>query len=136
VSEVTLGAPGEPGVIRSDASWMPAWVPSGFMRITSVVHPIEKGPTTATRMLFSDGLADFSLFVEPEPREPAVRKPALIESRSGATVTISRVGAPAVADVTPVRFTLVGEIPLVTARRILESLEPVSDRRADARTAP
>ena len=134
--EVTLSGRSTASEPGSDAAWMPTWLPPGFTRVTTVVHAIEHAPASATRMLFSDGLADFSLFVEPEPRDQAARMPALIESRSGATVTISRLWAGARSVESPVRFTLVGEIPLVTARRILESLGPVDSSRADAGSAP
>jgi sigma-E factor negative regulatory protein RseB len=137
VSEVTLGGRSMPSLPSPEtAAWMPAWLPPGFTRVTSVVHAIEPAPASSTRMLFSDGLADFSLFVEPEPRNQTARMPAAIESRSGATVTLSRVRAADDWNPSPVRFTLVGEIPLVTARRILESLGPIANARADARPAP
>lgn len=136
VSEVMLGGRSMPSLPGPDAAWMPTWLPPGFTRVSSVVHAIEHAPASSTRMLFSDGLADFSLFVEPEARGETARKPALIESRSGATVTISRVRASDDRGESPVRFTLVGEIPLVTARRILESLGPVGNARANAASTP
>jgi negative regulator of sigma E activity len=83
--------------------------------------------------MYTDGLAAFSVFVEAMP-EPGA---ASVESRNGATVAVtqplgletltSTAGSDAGgAGETALRHlvTVVGEIPVVTARRIAGSIQP------------
>ena len=92
-------------------SWKIGWVPRGF-RITDA-HPHEgkKG----VHVMFSDGLATFSVFVEAAPQSAA----GGVFARNGATVLLSH-------DLTGERgdylVTVVGEVPPETAHRIAESV--------------
>ncbi|MBL7251215.1 MucB/RseB C-terminal domain-containing protein [Alloalcanivorax sp. C16-2] len=101
---------------RSDRIHLEAgWLPRGFhaaegdwRRVTA-----ERRPVAAQS--YSDGLATFTVFVEP------VASADIEEgvSRIGPTVAISRVAA---ADERTYLLTLVGEIPQPTAERVMEAL--------------
>ena len=92
-------------------NWKIGWVPAGF-RITDA-HPHEA--KQGVHVMFSDGLATFSVFIEAAPRSAA----GGVFSRNGATVLLSH-------DLTGERgdylVTVVGEIPPKTARRVAESV--------------
>ncbi|MCY3841447.1 MAG: MucB/RseB C-terminal domain-containing protein [Gammaproteobacteria bacterium] len=92
-------------------SWKIGWVPAGF-RITDA-HPHEA--KRGVHVMFSDGLATFSVFVEAAPQSAA----GGVFSRNGATVLLSH-------DLTGERgdylVTVVGEVPPETAQRVAESV--------------
>ncbi|MCE2459435.1 MAG: MucB/RseB C-terminal domain-containing protein [Pseudomonadales bacterium] len=93
-------------------NWAIGWVPEGFRIADASTHD---GTKRRVQVMFSDGLATFSVFVEPAPRSSA----GGVFSRSGATVLLSH-------DLTGERgdylVTVVGEVPPVTAQRIAESV--------------
>ena len=94
----------------SAASWRVNWLPNGF-RTTA-----DAGQPSRTDMLtFTDGLAVFSVFVEPVSGNENLEG----ETRRGATVAYSR--GVMLADA-PHRVVVVGEIPLATAREIADSV--------------
>jgi len=80
-----------------------SWLPDGFRVIQA----------TANQLHFSDGLANFSVFIERSKALPEM------STRVGGTTVITRTlkGAGQV--------TVIGEVPVATARRVAESVEPV-----------
>ena len=92
-------------------NWKIGWVPAGF-RITDA-HPHEA--KQGVHVMFSDGLATFSVFIEAAPQSAA----GGVFSRNGATVLLSH-------DLTAERgdylVTVVGEVPPETAQRVAESV--------------
>lgn len=90
--------------------WHLGWLPQGF--VPAAAPRAGSGHAVA----FSDGLAAFSVFVEPEG---AVRMPSGV-SRIGATTVYMR----ALGD-NNTRFlvTVVGEVPPQTAKQVAESVE-------------
>jgi len=121
----------------SRTQWHPQWVPAGF-KIASADDSRDdsltrKSPAkrslglSLSRVMYSDGIATFSLYVEPMPASGAAR----LLSKNGATVALNhkvrgRSG--------PYLVTLVGEIPVQTAQNIVLS---VSQRViSDAQGAP
>ena len=92
-------------------SWKIGWVPPGF-RITDA-HPQEANK--GVHVMFSDGLATFSVFVESAPQSTA----GGVFSRNGATVLLSHDLAGERGDYL---VTVVGEVPPETAHRIAESV--------------
>ena len=76
--------------------------------------------------MYSDGLAAFSIYIEPAPGLAGQsEKSADTVSRNGATVAVAHSVAVAEADGEQTyRVTLVGEIPLATARAVLSSVQP------------
>ena len=97
-------------------NWAIGWVPDGFRIADASTHDRTKdGTNRGVHVMFSDGLATFSVFVEPAPRSAA----GGVFSRRGATVLLSH-------DLTGERgdymVTVVGEVPPRTAQRIAESV--------------
>lgn len=101
----------EPDPATVPMNWKIGWVPAGF-RITDA-HPHEG--SKGVHVMFSDGLATFSVFIEAAPQSAA----GGVFSRNGATVLLSH-------DLTGERgdylVTVVGEVPPETAHRIAESV--------------
>jgi sigma-E factor negative regulatory protein RseB len=87
--------------------WRVAWLPKGFRQISS------QGPN---RTLYSDGIATLSVFIEDGSSAPLGE----VVSYMGGTVLITR----RVKDSSQ-QITVVGEIPVDTAKRVAESIEPV-----------
>lgn len=82
------------------------WLPDGF-------RPVR---AQGNRLHFSDGLANFSVFVE-KPDAAALPE---MTTTVGGTVVITR----RVAQTGP-QVTVVGEVPIQTARKVADSVEPV-----------
>lgn len=95
--------------------WTVEWLPPGFKMASADIRRKPAGGESVESMIYSDGIASFSIFLEPMPQKGAARMTA----RNGATVAIAR-GVP-----TPdghFLATLVGEIPEPTGTRIVESI--------------
>ena len=92
------------------ARWRVAWLPDGFRR-TSVR---QEG---ADNEVFTDGIATFSIFFE---QRVSSEEGADIATRMGGTVVIRR----SLQD-SGQQITIVGELPLDTALKVAESVEPV-----------
>jgi len=85
--------------------WRVRWLPDGF-------RPVRQ---QGNRLHFSDGVATLSVFVE------GAETPALPEMATtvGGTVVITRRFKPSGSQIT-----VVGEVPVQTARKVAESVEP------------
>lgn len=94
--------------------WTVGWVPTGFRMTDARVRDQARG---GVHVMFNDGLATFSLFVEPAP---ATSAEGLI-SRTGATLVLSHNLAGERGDHL---VTVVGEVPPETAQRIATSVRP------------
>ena len=92
-------------------SWKIGWVPAGFRITDAHPHEAKKG----VHIMFSDGLATFSVFVEAAPQSAA----GGVFVRNGATVLLSHDLAGERGDYL---VTVVGEVPPETAHRIAESV--------------
>ena len=90
--------------------WQAGWVPRGF-RMASANGPPGIEGTPVSTLVFSDGLAAFSVFIEAMPAVGAGN----VVSRRGATVLLSQ-ARPGIDREHLV--TVVGEVPVATARRI------------------
>lgn len=131
ISHLTLrSADDKPEVATEDAHrWHAGWIPDGF-RMAAVDVRQKRTNQAMNSLIYSDGIATFSIFLEPMPTRGA----ASMMSQSGATVVITRgIGLPGTADHTEQASgfaaqrhyylaTLVGEIPPETAKRIIESV--------------
>lgn len=98
---------------RTDSPWRAGWVPAGF-ELTSA--NTGDNPPGLSMLTFSDGLAAFSVFVEAMPETGAGH----VVSRSGATVALTHMAASARGNHL---VTVVGEVPVATARRIAASVD-------------
>lgn len=91
------------------ANWRVKWLPVGFKR--SIIR--QKG---VNGVLFTDGIATFTVFVEKQANSVLPN----LSTRMGGTVLISRS-----LRGSGQQITVVGELPIKTARRVAESVEPV-----------
>src|SRR6185436_20288310 len=97
------------------AGWRAGWLPAGFKLVGTPVHPMGQ-----THLLYSDGLAYISVYIEPlreeaRPMEGNVRRGAVNlyaqPSRDNQVVVI-------------------GDVPAATVERIAHAVEPVADKAA------
>ncbi|MEM7097074.1 MAG: MucB/RseB C-terminal domain-containing protein [Pseudomonadota bacterium] len=104
-----------------DDGWTTTWLPDGYRMADADVR--RKPEHAVTNLIYSDGLAAFSIFIEPMPHRGA----ATMISQNGATVALNhRVMGGSMYYL----VTLVGEIPVATAHQIIESVKRV-DRPAN-----
>lgn len=106
VSEVPKGKP---------AHWRSEWLPPGFSLTSALERRSPASSDPVSSLLYSDGLARFSVFLE--PLHGAVVEDA--RSQLGPTVMVSKRVSTADGDV---MVTVVGEIPLGTAERVALSM--------------
>lgn len=100
------------------APWRLDWVPPGFEQSASALRKDTATSAGISNLMYGDGLASFSIFVEP------VSGPAISDTRTqlGPTVAVSRRLSTPKGDVT---VTVVGEVPMGTAERIALSLRGI-----------
>lgn len=92
-----------------------AWLPGGFEAVGKDWRRVNEGRPPVAAQSFSDGLATFTVFVEPV-KEDRVEEGV---SRVGPTVAISRHLSSKGQDYL---VTLVGEIPQPTAERVMQGI--------------
>lgn len=89
--------------------WKVSWLPAGF----TLADRIDE---TAHDKTYTDGLASFTVFVEAVPQ---MKQPGAGQAREGGTTAYSRglmiAGKPALV-------TVLGEVPVNTARRVVDSV--------------
>ena len=97
--------------------WEASWVPDGFSvkNVTQRPSPVSEHKTDA--VIYSDGIASFSIFVEPD--ETRVLSQA--SENIGALAAVSKVFR---RGDTYFHVTVVGEVPLGTAERVAVSVRP------------
>jgi sigma-E factor negative regulatory protein RseB len=102
--------------------WRAGWLPPGFSLNATQQRPAPGADQALSWWLFSDGLARFSLFIEALPSSEV----ADLHTQLGPTVIVSRQLTHASGSVLA---TVVGEVPLAAAERVLQSIvlapEPV-----------
>lgn len=100
-----------------DSQWQPTWLPPGFTegRQTQLLN---EGDGQIISQVYTDGLARFTLFIEPLSEEHLAED---LRAQLGPTVAVSRK-----LNLAEGLFlaTVVGEIPPTTAERIVGSLLP------------
>lgn len=99
-------------------SWQVGWLPQGFVVVKSNQHRLNshnQGDDKAVEfMLFSDGLVEVSVYVNPSQEE--FRAPEF--ANDGATMVFNHI-------LQGIEVGVVGDIPLATAKKIAESIAPV-----------
>ncbi len=93
--------------------WSTTWLPPGFEMATADIR--RKPAHSVTNLVYTDGLAAFSIFIEPMPSHGA----ASMVSQNGATVALTHRAS---GEDGYHLVTLVGEIPLATAHQIIKSV--------------
>ncbi|MFK7828395.1 MAG: MucB/RseB C-terminal domain-containing protein [Congregibacter sp.] len=101
--------PHETAHLRAGPHWSVAWLPKGFMATDSA-------PSDSQRKSYTDGLASFSVFLEPLSTSI---KPGEGVERQGSTVAYTR---GVLLQRKPVLVTVLGEIPTNTARMVADSV--------------
>lgn len=102
--------------VESDPGWTASGVPSGF-RLTTARRQVLPGASQAVEhLVYSDGLASISVFVEPANSVDEALKGA---SRIGGASAFSTVREGH-------QITAVGEVPASTVREVARSLRPVA----------
>lgn len=102
------GVVGRPVEVSAKPLWRASWLPSGFR---SIQVP------GSNQLHFTDGLATFSIIIERTGRSNL----SDIATRVGGTVVISRRLRGSQGQIT-----VVGEVPLTTARKVADSVEAVT----------
>ncbi len=100
----------------SNSPWQPAWVPPGFAVGEQTTKLLGEGDDRLLTHVYTDGLTDFTLFVEPLGQHDVVDN---LRAQMGPTVAVSR---RLQLDDRLYLATVVGEIPPATAERIVASL--------------
>ncbi|MEN4827952.1 MucB/RseB C-terminal domain-containing protein [Pseudomonas sp. P39-UII1] len=99
------------------AGWRSDWLPPGFELINSTVRRDPSRNSAVSSLMYDDGLARFSVFLEPVKEDAS----ADVRTQLGPTSAVSRrLNTPK----GKVMVTVVGEIPLGTAERIALSMRP------------
>ncbi|QLF92240.1 MucB/RseB C-terminal domain-containing protein [Pseudomonas sp. ABC1] len=117
-SELASGAACKPLVPRSRhqaSGWYSDWVPPGFQLLASDTAPDPSSGEPVTWLGYGDGLARFSIFLEPLSGAAGEE----VTRQAGSTVTVShrlstRKGA--------VMATVLGDVPLLVAERVVWSM--------------
>ena len=102
--------------VSDDVRWQADWLPQGFTLSSSHTRRTMGEDKLVNTLMFSDGLAAFSVFIEDMPPAGA----ADMVSRNGATVAVTHLTEGPNAG--PHLITLVGELPTATAERIAQSI--------------
>ncbi|MCR9277465.1 MAG: MucB/RseB C-terminal domain-containing protein [Pseudomonadaceae bacterium] len=97
-------------------SWRASWLPVGFSMASADVRRAPGSLAAVNTLVYSDGLAAFSIFVEAMPDRGATAA----QSIAGATVAVSELIA---TNHGRQLVTVVGEIPANTARKIARSVK-------------
>lgn len=133
-------SPDHEQISMADIGWLPGWVPSGF-HITAVIQAGSPQTQMAAeqkddsgamsklpvRLMYSDGLAAFTLFIDPVSQEHLPE----MTSRWGATAAVVRYREHSSAEAdgdnqSRLRVTVVGELPADTMIRIATSVVPAA----------
>jgi sigma-E factor negative regulatory protein RseB len=121
-TQMELGPTPAPAQQRQAVEWQAGWVPDGFTIESSDIRRTPSTSQAVNTMMYSDGLAAFSIFVEAVPEAGA----ANLISRSGATVAVT-LTVNGGSDQGNHLVTVVGEIPTATAQKIALSIRHVTN---------
>ncbi len=98
-------------------NWKAGWLPKGFAMDSWDIRRVPSSKKSVNTLMYSDGLAAFSVFIEDMPPSGAGN----VVSRNGATVVVTQmVEGPRKSKHL---VTVVGEVPTSTASRIASSVE-------------
>jgi len=110
---IRAGRRAEPRAVGAD--WLPRRMPPGFRLVGSRTQAVPGMPIRMKHLIFSDGFASVSVFIEPAPAKGPVPPDS---TRVGSASTFS-------TEVQGHVVTAVGEVPPATVREIAMSLAPV-----------
>ena len=98
----------------SDSGWVLKNQPAGFRKVMEMQRAIAGRPSPVSHIVYSDGLAAISVFIEPMPKSPPAAGPLAYQ---GAVNIYVKPQADQM-------LTVVGETPARTVRQVAESLSP------------
>ena len=110
--QVSSGLPvGAAKSLSESTPWQPGWLPDGF-RVTANRAPSRQTDNRFQHLVYSDGIASVSLYVEP------------LENSAGVGLGLSRLGTSHVygRKTDEVFVTVVGDVPAVTVEKIAQSV--------------
>lgn len=103
--------------LPANGGWRPLRVPPGFRLVASRLQSIPGSPMPAQHLIFSDGIAAISIFIEPSA--PSGPRPPESSTMGSANAYTTSVKGHVV--------TAIGEVPAATVREIANSVAPVQD---------
>lgn len=104
-----------PPATTGTADWGALWLPPGFHMAMHASQIMPGSPGEVDHLVYTDGLASVSVFVERKAAAPADARPAVESARMGASYVFSTF-------VQGHRVTAVGEVPARTVRSIVDSV--------------
>ncbi|MEH6670601.1 MAG: MucB/RseB C-terminal domain-containing protein [Halopseudomonas sp.] len=114
----------------ADERWLPAWVPAGFAAVRREMRSLNGDPEAVFAQVFTDGLARFTVFIEPLPEDRTVDD---LRAQLGPTVAVSR---ELLLPEGRYLATVVGEVPPRVAEQVAASLSPDFESDALTKSAP
>jgi len=108
------------------AGWLPRKMPPGFRLVVSRSQAVPGSPIPMQHLIFSDGFASVSVFIEPAPEKGPAPSESTTVGSANAFSTQFRGHV----------VTAVGEVPAATVRDIATSLAPVEPELPKADTPP
>ncbi len=101
-------------VVKTNAQWQVGWMPNGFTKNNQEVYPVADSLNPVNHMVYSDGLAMVSIFIEK------------LEVGHELTAGLSKMGGVnAYARIANgYQVTAVGEVPQATVQRMANSVSP------------
>jgi len=98
--------------VNAESGWSATGLPPGFEKVAEVKRAMPGRPQPVAQMIFSDGLANLSIFVEPNPAPARV---AEATSEDGTTAFFVRPMGDHLVSV-------LGEVPAATAQQVARSV--------------
>jgi sigma-E factor negative regulatory protein RseB len=98
--------------VAADTGWVVARQPAGFKKLTELKRSIAGRTTMVSQIVYSDGLAAVSVFIEPLPK---AQPPQTLSHQGAVNIYVRRVADHMV--------TVLGETPATTVMQIANSLE-------------
>ncbi|WP_268797656.1 MucB/RseB C-terminal domain-containing protein [Pseudomonas huanghezhanensis] len=121
--QVEVPKPKSDSAKAAPIAWRSDWLPPGFELSSSAVRKDPDSKSLVTSLMYDDGLARFSVFIEPVSGAAVTD----IRTQLGPTVAVSRRLNTPKGDA---MVTVVGEIPIGTAERIALSMRNDADAPA------
>lgn len=98
--------------VSADSGWIAGKIPAGFQKIAELKRTMPGRSQPVAQMIFTDGLASLSIFVEPNP---APSRAAEGSSEDGTTTFFVR-------PVGDYLVSVLGEVPTATAQQVARSV--------------
>jgi sigma-E factor negative regulatory protein RseB len=118
---VTWHMPDARGTMPDDERWRVTWLPSGFVQTAHERRQVMPQGSPIDHLVFSDGLASVSLFVEQANGAGETAESERVEAMGAMHAYRRRLAN--------LLITVVGEVPAATVRRIADSIRERAESR-------